>query len=128
MTSSYVSFCIFEIEHKNTYTYKYTNKQTPFTLTQTVNNKRSTTHSKVNKKCLKLPIKCQCCSHIETSQLICIANQLIGFYKRATLAFNWLTITKSENHTSATFSDISIFSHHSFDVSINYFQKADHIF
>ena len=24
------------------------------------------------------PIKCQCCPHIETSQLICIANQLTG--------------------------------------------------
>ena len=26
--------------------------------------------------------------HIETSQLICYANQLIGFYMMATLAFN----------------------------------------
>ena len=34
------------------------------------------------------PIKCQCCRHIETSQLICIANQFAGFYVRATLAFN----------------------------------------
>ena len=33
------------------------------------------------------PIKCQCCSHIETSQLICCANQLTGFYMRETLAF-----------------------------------------
>ena len=32
--------------------------------------------------------KCQCCPHIETSQLICFANQLTGFSKRATLAFN----------------------------------------
>ena len=36
------------------------------------------------------PIQCQCCPHIETSQLICTANQLIGFYMRATLAFNGL--------------------------------------
>ena len=36
------------------------------------------------------PIKCQCCPHIETSQLICTANQLTGFYMRATLAFNGL--------------------------------------
>ena len=35
-------------------------------------------------------MKCQCCSHIETSQLICTANQLTGFYMRATLAFNGL--------------------------------------
>ena len=34
--------------------------------------------------------KCQCCPHIETSQLICCANQLTGFYMRATLAFNGL--------------------------------------
>ena len=42
--------------------------------------------------CLKgnQPIKCQCCSHIETSQLICTTNQLTGFYMRATLAFNEL--------------------------------------
>ena len=33
------------------------------------------------------PIKCHCCLHIETSQLICIANQLTDFYMRATLAF-----------------------------------------
>ena len=33
----------------------------------------------------------QCCSHIETSQLICIANQLTGFYRRPTLAFNELS-------------------------------------
>ena len=32
------------------------------------------------------PIKCQCSPHIETSQMICTANQLTGFYMRATLA------------------------------------------
>ena len=36
------------------------------------------------------PIKCQCCPHIETSQLICSANQLTTFYMRATLTFNGL--------------------------------------
>ena len=39
-------------------------------------------------------MKCQCCPHIETSQLICTANQLTGFYLKATLALNglkWLT-------------------------------------
>ena len=37
------------------------------------------------------PIKCQSCPYIETSQLICCANQLTGFYMTATLAFNGLT-------------------------------------
>ena len=36
-------------------------------------------------------IKCQCCPPIETSQLIYTANQLTGFYMRATLALNGLT-------------------------------------
>ena len=38
------------------------------------------------------PIKCQCCPHIETSQLICTANQLTVFYMRTTLALNGLTV------------------------------------
>ena len=41
---------------------------------------------------LFLPIKCQCCPHIETSQLICTANQFTGFYMRAILTFNGLNI------------------------------------
>ena len=40
-------------------------------------------------------IKCQCCSHIETSQLIYTANQLTGFYMRATLALNGFNSTSS---------------------------------
>ena len=36
------------------------------------------------------PIKCQCCPHIETSQLIGPGNKLTGFYMRATLALNGL--------------------------------------
>ena len=40
--------------------------------------------------CCTALIKCQCCPHIETSQLIYTANQLTGFYMRATLALNWL--------------------------------------
>ena len=32
--------------------------------------------------------KCQCCPHIGTSQLICCAKQLTGFYMRAILALN----------------------------------------
>ena len=37
-----------------------------------------------------LTIKCQCCPHKETSQLICCANQLTGFYMRATQPLNGL--------------------------------------
>ena len=40
--------------------------------------------------CLHQPIKCQCCPHIETSQLICTVNQLTGFYMRETLALDGL--------------------------------------
>ena len=39
-------------------------------------------------------IKCMCCLHIETSQSLCIANKLAGFYMRATPAFNGLNIHK----------------------------------
>ena len=39
------------------------------------------------------PIKCQCCPHIETSQLICTANQLTGFYMRETQALNGLNVS-----------------------------------
>ena len=44
---------------------------------------------------LSQPIKCQCCPHVETSQLISCANQLTGFYMRATLALKGLTSSKS---------------------------------
>ena len=37
-------------------------------------------------------IKYQCCPHLETSQLICSANQLTGSYKGATLALNGLKV------------------------------------
>ena len=37
-------------------------------------------------------MKCQCCPHIETSLLICCANQLTGFYTRTTLAFDGLKL------------------------------------
>ena len=43
-----------------------------------------------NKKCSWI-IKRQGYHHIETSQLICRANQLTGFYMMATLAFDELT-------------------------------------
>ena len=41
------------------------------------------------------PIKRQNYHHIETSQLICRANQLTGFYMMATLAVNELMIIYS---------------------------------
>ena len=37
----------------------------------------------------------QCCLHTETSQLICIVNQLPGFYMRATLASAQCNIIKA---------------------------------
>ena len=36
---------------------------------------------------------CQRCPGIEASQMICTANQLTGFYMRATLAFSGLLTT-----------------------------------
>ena len=36
--------------------------------------------------------------HIETSQLICCANQLTSFYMRATLAFNGLSTKLSSTN------------------------------
>ena len=36
----------------------------------------------------EVTFKCQNCHHIETSQQICCANQLTGFYVMTTLAFN----------------------------------------
>ena len=35
-------------------------------------------------------MKCQDCDHVETSQLICRANQLNGFYLMTALEFNEL--------------------------------------
>ena len=50
----------------------------------------------LNKDCIE-PIKCQCCPHIETNQLICTANQMIGFYMRATLTLNGLLYVNGYN-------------------------------
>ena len=49
-------------------------------------------------------MKRQSCHHLETSQLICKANQLTGFYMRTTLAFDELKTfsgmkTACENHS-----------------------------
>ena len=53
-------------------------------------------------------------SHIETSQLICYANQLTGFYMMATLAFNGLNTGKLANKVSF------LFSHTILDSRINH--------
>ena len=42
---------------------------------------------------LHYTIKCQCCPHKETTQLICCTNQLTGFYMRATLALSGLNMS-----------------------------------
>ena len=52
----------------------------------------------INIKFNTLPSKCQCYPHVETSQLICTANQLTGFYMRATLTINGLMITLVESY------------------------------
>ena len=38
------------------------------------------------------PLKCQFRPHVEPSQLICFANQLTGFYMRATPGLNGLNV------------------------------------
>ena len=44
------------------------------------------------------PINCWCCPYIETSQLICRANQLTGFYMTVTVVFNELTSQNSRKY------------------------------
>ena len=46
-------------------------------------------------------MKCQCWPHIETSELICYANQLTGFYMRATLALDGLMTLFHQKHTGS---------------------------
>ena len=62
--------------------------------------------------CLQLfqSIKYQCYPHIETSQLICCANQLTGFYMRPTLALNGLN-TSSHKRLLEDFFENSQNSH-----------------
>ena len=42
-----------------------------------------------------IPIKCQCCPHIETSQLICCGIQLTGSYMRKPLPLTGLSFLSS---------------------------------
>ena len=63
------------------------------------------------------PIKCQCCSHIETSQLIFTTNQLTGFYMRATLAFiglKLILVPDTQLNEGDVFQNENIFFHESF--------------
>ena len=47
--------------------------------------------------CTNQPFNGQCSHHIETSQLICSANQLTGFYTMGTLAVKGLINVKNTN-------------------------------
>ena len=49
------------------------------------------------------PFNGQCSSHIETSQLICRANQLTGFYVRGTLAVKRLKNARHKNAKNFSF-------------------------
>ena len=51
---------------------------------------------------LPQPVKCQCCPHIETSQMIFTANQLTGFYMRATPAPNGLSTFEDSQYIKDT--------------------------
>ena len=46
------------------------------------------------------PLNANVALNIETSQLICTANQLSGFYMRATLSFNGLNLLKRQSLTN----------------------------
>ena len=61
------------------------------------------------KKYLYQPIKCHCCPHIETSQFICSANQLTGFYMRATLVLNGSNSVPHKTNSPLNESDNIIF-------------------
>ena len=61
--------------------------------------------------------KCQCCPYIETSQLICTANQLTGFYMRATLARNVLR----SNIFRSSFFQIQYIQIYYFDLLLRYY-------
>ena len=52
---------------------------------------------------MTLPIKCQCCPYIETSQLICTANELTGFYMRTRLALNGLILSQFTQMCTGSF-------------------------
>ena len=68
----------------------------------------------------RVDYKHQSCHHIETSNLICSANQLIGFYMMATLVFNELNLKQNfqiipyvkKNKTFQTISKIVKISSH----------------
>ena len=51
-------------------------------------------HMWIGRSSYSYAIKCLCFPHIETSQLICAANKLTGFYMKATLALIGLSYIK----------------------------------
>ena len=61
------------------------------------------------------------CPHIETSQLICKANQLTGFYMRATQSFNGL----SEHFKFKQFADSDIYKRFKYIDSKKLFKNID---
>ena len=61
-------------------------------------------------KILILSIEDQSCHHVETSQMICFANQLTGFCMIATLVFNGLLMIISGKVTCSLNLCISFFS------------------
>ena len=59
--------------------------------------------------------------HIETSQLICTANQLTGFGMRATLAFNGLTL---EHYNVWLFKEIIVATSHVESIFSQFFFRS----
>ena len=57
------------------------------------------------------PITFQCCPDMETSQLICTANQLTGFYVGATLALNGLNPKSDDSMKTDLMFPISFICH-----------------
>ena len=64
------------------------------------------------KKALE-PFNGQCSYHVETSQLICSANQMTGFYMMGTLVVKGLKSTESEEKDD---SDVDFFFIVSFSI------------
>ena len=61
-----------------------------FSMTKTIFRNLSETYKVLSKLIELILIKHQSCPYIETSHLICSANQLTGFYMMSTLPFNEL--------------------------------------
>ena len=57
------------------------------------------------------PITFQCCTDMETSQLICTASQLTGFYVGATLALNGLNPKSDDSMKTDLMFPVSFICH-----------------